>query len=108
MTYSADQLARLCGEISIKNISGGALQLTNYGQYTFAVDEEINLLDSALPDTLRAADYPNALNMVGCATPTKAPHHTDYELAQRIVANELAVTVNRRPDNSVVEEEHEG
>jgi len=105
--FSAGQLDRLKGCLKIKNVSGSILTLTEYGQYEFAVDEELNLLDEVVPNTLRAADYYTAQNMVGRASVGKAPSYTTYELAQKINAGQLAVIEDRLPDVSVLEERPE-
>lgn len=108
MPYSADQIDRLRGRLVLKNISGGVLNLTNYGQYSFSDSEELNLMDDAVPGTLRASDYSTAKNMVGRATVGKGPSYTTYELAQKIEAGELSVIEDVRPDHTVLRESPQG
>ena len=106
--HSQAQLDRRKGKYRIKNIKGSAWALTQYGQYSFAVNEELDLLDDAVPGTLRAADYRTAKNMCGRADVGKPPKFTTYELAQRIDVGELSVIETVLPDLSVLREKPEG
>lgn len=98
MSLSAGEMKRLKGTLTVKNVSGSPLTLTNYGAYSFAVDEELDLLDDAVPSTLQAADYSTAQNMVGLASVGKAPKHTAYELAQLVDAGSLSITSDIKPE----------
>ena len=66
----------------------GGLTLQGYGQFSFKQDQEVDLLDEALPPTLRAGSYATAHNM--CADQA-------YELAQLIAAGDLVVVERRSP-----------
>jgi hypothetical protein len=77
------------GTYRIKCVKTGGQILTNYGGYDFAEDAEVDLLDDATPDTLRAGDYWTADNMC---------RDTGFEIAQRIQAGEFVVVEKRQPD----------
>lgn len=71
------------GVYKIKCVNPGGCTLTKYGQYAFSENEEIDLLDPGLPDTIRCSNWWTAKTM--CTD-------TGYEIAQRIVAGEFIVT----------------
>lgn len=98
-----EQLEAIRGSIFIKNISGEILTLVNYGQYEFAVDEELNLLDDAVPDTLRAGEFETAKNMIGYAEVDRDPKHVLYELGQLISEGKLKVTNTIDPDITLLQ-----
>lgn len=75
------------GSYKIKCIKVGGVTLTNYGQYEFSEDEEIDLLDSELPDTIRVGNYLTAQNMC---------EDIGFEIAQRIQAGEFEITERKR------------
>ncbi len=101
---TAQQMVSFKGQYKIKNVSGRRLQLRGYGQYNFEVDEEIDLLDPAVPSTLRAADWHTAQNMVGYARVRRPPIYAVYELAQRIESGDLEVTEIVRNDPRMLHE----
>lgn len=88
-----EQLAALKGELRIKCVKPGGYTMTNYGGYAWAEDEEQNLVDEALPATLRAGDYWTARNM--CKDPA-------LELAQRIVAGDFVIVSEKQPDPTIL------
>jgi hypothetical protein len=104
MSFSEEQETRLRGQLWVKNISGSTHQLTQYGQYDFGIDEELDILDPTTPNTLMAADYLTAKNMVGRATVGVGPKYTDYELAQKINDGILSIIKDIQPDLSVMRE----
>ena len=77
------------GVYKIKCVKDGGITLTNYGQYEFDKNDEIDLLDPELPDTIKCLDWHTADNM--CLD-------TGFEIAQRIAAGEFTVTEKRMPD----------
>ena len=95
MSYSQEQMDRLTGEYRIKCVKAGGYTMTKYGGYTWGQDEEQNLLESGLPDTLRAGTFSTAKNMC---------EDTTYELAQGIVAGHFEVVNKRQPDHTVLQE----
>jgi len=88
-----EQVAALKGELRIKCVRTGGYTMQGYGGYAWAEDEEQDLVDEALPATLRAADYWTARNM--CKDPA-------LELAQRIVAGDFIIVSERQPDPSIL------
>ena len=77
------------GIYKIKCIKPGGVTLTNYGHFVFAQNEEIDLLDLALPRAIYCANWPTAENMC---------KDKGFELAQRIAAGEFIITETRKPE----------
>jgi len=99
MALTPEQIAKLKGSFIIKCVKAGGYTMTGYGGYSWAENEQQNLVDDALPDTLRAGDYWTARNM--CRDPAR-------ELAQRIEAGDFIVVEEQQPDPSVGLELSEG
>lgn len=76
------------GTYRIRCVKVGGVTLTHYGQYVFAQDDEIDLLDQGLPATIRCGDWQTADNVC---------RDVGFEIAQRIVAGEFVVTEKSRP-----------
>lgn len=76
------------GILKIKCIKSGGYILANYGQYQFDEDEEIDLLDTNLPDTIRCDDWWTADNMC---------RDIGYEIAQLIMAGYFTITERQQP-----------
>ena len=93
-----EEITQARGQLVLRNDTGSPLSLTNYAGYTFAVGEELDIIDMSTPDTLMAGEYCVAKNMVGQASVGKAPAYTTYELAQRIQAGELSIIKDVPPD----------
>jgi len=81
------------GVYKIKCLKAGGYTLTNYGQYTFSENEELDILDTATPDTLRAGSYNTAILMC---------EDTTYELAQLIASGDFSVVQKTPPDLSAI------
>jgi len=79
------------GVYKIKCVKAGGHTLTNYGQYAFTENEEIDLLDQNLPATIRCVDWWTADNMC---------RDTGFEIAQLMVAGDFVVVEKRQPDLS--------
>ena len=94
MIITEDDLAR--GMYVIRCVKDGGLTLTEYGQYEFGDEEDVNLLNPEVPETLRANDYWVAHVM--CTD-------TGFELAQRISAGELEIVKTIKPSNNSEGEE---
>lgn len=77
------------GVYRIKCVKAGGHTLTNYGQKAFTENEELDLLDDATPDTIRAADWWTADNMC---------RDTGFEIAQLIRDGHFTVAEKRQPD----------
>ena len=76
------------GTYKIECIRPGGYTLTNYGQYSFSENEEIDLMDQNLPDTIRCGSWWTARTMC-----------TDmgYEIAQLIASGDFIVTEATMP-----------
>lgn len=88
-----EQIAALRGAFVVKCVKAGGHTLSGYGGYTWAEGEEQDLLDDALPDTLRAADFWTASNMC---------RDSALELAQLIAAGDFEIVLERKPDPTVM------
>lgn len=84
------------GVYKIKCVKPGGCTLTNYGQYSFSENEEIDLMDQNLPDTLRCGNWWTARTM--CTD-------TGYEIAQLIEAGGFIVTETAHPTVDELESE---
>jgi len=89
MALTPEQIALMKGSFVIKCVKAGGYTMNGYGGYAWAEDEQQDLVDAALPDTLRAGDYWTARNM--CRDPA-------LELAQQISAGDFVVVEERQPD----------
>ena len=84
------------GVYKIKCVKPGGHTLINYGQYSFSENEEIDLMDQNLPDTLRCGNWWTARTM--CTD-------TGYEIAQLIEAGDFIVTETAPPTVDELESE---
>lgn len=76
------------GILRIKNVSGSDYAIEELGGHLISDQEELDLLDTALPSFYGAfADAERAVN--GCCENTK--------LRQDIVAGDIEVTLNQKP-----------
>ena len=76
------------GILKIKCVKPGGYTLTNYGQYHFNEQDEIDLLDTLLPATIRCSDWWTANNIC---------NDNGYEIAQLIIAGYFIITESRKP-----------
>ncbi len=72
----------------IKCVKAGGHTLTAYGQYSFDEGEELDLLDAAVPETLRAGSWSIAQSM--CEDPAA-------EIAELITAGHFEVVSSKPP-----------
>ena len=86
---SIHNLKRFIGTYKIKCVKNGGLTLANYGQYSFAQDEEIDLLAKTTHIAIRAGTYHTACMM--CNDPA-------LEIASLINAGDLVITENMPPE----------
>ena len=93
MSFTPEEITQIKGQWWIKCVKAGGHTLTNYGQKAFAEGEEIDLIDDATPDTLRAADFLTAKNM--CTDPA-------LELAQLVAAGDFEVSRKVQPDPTIL------
>ena len=90
------QKRQIRGEVRIKCVKVGGITLADYGNYVFAENDELDLLDEAVtPVQILASTYSAAHTMV-----------TDpaCELTQRIAAGEVVVLVHKVGDPRVAQE----
>jgi hypothetical protein len=76
------------GIFRIKCVKTGGHTLTGYGAYAFAENEELDLLGSSVPATLRCLEWSIAQNM--CSNP-------NLEIAQLITAGDFMIVESRKP-----------
>ncbi len=95
MAATADQIRRFIGEVKIKCVKTGGVTMTNYGAYIFAENDELDLLDPATADQIRAPNYACAHTMI-----------TDpaCELTVRIAAGEFVILTHKIGNPRVVRE----
>lgn len=83
------------GNFIVKCVKVGGDTLSTYG-FAASQGQEVDLLDPATPDNIRAFDYWTAENMC---------RDTGFELAQKIVAGHWQVVSKRMPEIQFTPEE---
>lgn len=76
------------GVYKIKCVKPGGHTLINYGQYAFSENEEIDLMDQNLPDTIRCGNWWTANTMC---------KDQGFEIAQLIAAGDFIITESIMP-----------
>ena len=78
------------GSHVVKCVKVGGLTLNGFGQYAFAEDEQVDLMDENLDARIRA--YPNYATALNMTT------DTGFEFAQHVAAGDIVVVSTRQPN----------
>lgn len=89
MIMTPEQISELSGKLVVKNVSGASVAMTSCGGFTFAVDQEVDLLASATDPCLRAGNMGIAQYMCGAG-----PH---MELCQLIADGKIEIIERKEP-----------